>query len=87
MFVVKKLLLVEWVDASRLNAGWIDLSDIPEPYPHKCVTAGFLHSRNEHGIILIPTIGDIAHPDSSHAHDGISIPSCAILSECELTVT
>jgi hypothetical protein len=36
-----ELVLIEWVDASRLSDGWIDLSAIPDPYPHKCVTVGF----------------------------------------------
>jgi hypothetical protein len=80
----EQLLLVEWVDASRLSDGWMDLSAVPDPYPHTCVTVGFLHSRNEHGVILIPTIGDTTHPDNSHAYGGMMIPSHAIVSERSL---
>jgi hypothetical protein len=35
-----QLVLIEWLDASRLSDGWMDLSDIPDPYPHKCVSVG-----------------------------------------------
>ena len=75
------LVVIEWVDASRLNDGWIDLKDVPEPYPHKCVTVGYVLSENEHGKILIPTIGDVEHISNSHTYGGMMIPTAAILSE------
>jgi len=76
-----KLLLVEWVDASRLSDGWMDLEDVPEAYLHRCVTVGFLVSENKDGKILVPTIGDIKHPGNSHTYRGMLIPRRAILSE------
>jgi lipocalin len=78
------LVLVEWVDASRLNDGWMDLAAIPEPYPHKCVTVGFVISKNERGTILVPTIGDTEHQDNSHTYGGMMIPASAIISERRL---
>lgn len=74
------LVLVEWVDASRLASGWMDLADIPDPYAHKCVTVGFQVGKNKSGIILVPTIGDTEHPDNSHTYGGMMIPRSAILS-------
>jgi hypothetical protein len=59
------LVLVEWIDANRLASGWMDLSEIPDPYPHKCVSVGFLVSENSEGKILVPTIGDVEHPENS----------------------
>lgn len=79
------VLLIEWTDASRLSAGWMDFDDIPEPYLHKCVTAGFLVSENEDGKILVPTIGDIEHVENRHTYGGMLIPRTAILSEKTLT--
>jgi hypothetical protein len=35
------LVLVEWSDASRIFDGWLDLKEVPEPTPHKCVSVGF----------------------------------------------
>jgi hypothetical protein len=78
------LVLVEWIDASRLASGWMDLSEIPAPYPHKCVSVGFLVSENSEGKILVPTIGDVEHPDNSHAYGGMLIPKSAIISERRL---
>lgn len=80
----RPVMVIEWVDASRLNDGWIDLSDIPDPYTHRCVSVGFLASRNERGVILIPTIGDIDHPENSHTYGGMMIPAASIVSEREL---
>lgn len=74
------LMLVEWVDASRLSDGWIDLSAVPEPYPHKCITVGFLVAENEQGKILVPTIGDIEHTANAHTYGGMMIPASAIIS-------
>jgi hypothetical protein len=75
------VILIEWVDASRLADSWIDLSDVPEPYPHKCVSVGFLISENENGKIIIPTIADIEHPENRHTYGGMLIPRSAIISE------
>jgi hypothetical protein len=62
----------------------MDLSDIDEPYPHRCVSVGFLHSENEHAKILLPTIADLDHGENQHAFGGIKIPCSAILSEKRL---
>lgn len=51
-----ELACVEWTDASRLNDEWLDLSDIPPPYLHRCVTVGFVVEENKDGI-LVPTVG------------------------------
>lgn len=76
-----KLVLIEWVDASRLSDGWMDIDDIPEPYPHKCISVGFILSENKHGKVIIPTIADIEHRDNSHTYGGMLIPLSAIISE------
>jgi len=78
------LLIVEWVDASRLSDGWVDLAAVPDPYPHRCVTVGFLLSENERGKILVPTIGDVEHAANSHTYGGMMIPTTAIISERRL---
>jgi hypothetical protein len=80
----RPLLLIEWLDASRLANSWMDWSEIPEPYPHKCVTAGFLVSENKHGKIVVPTIGDVEHTDNQHTYGGMLIPKSAIVSERRL---
>ena len=76
-----KLVIVEWIDASRLSDGWMDIEAIPDAYLHKCVTVGFVISENKDGKVLIPTIGDIEHPDNSHTYGGMLIPLRAIISE------
>jgi hypothetical protein len=78
------LLLIEWKDASRLSDSWINLTDIPDAYPHKCISVGFLISENENGKILVPTIGDIEHPENRHTYGGMLIPKSAIISERRL---
>lgn len=75
------LVLVEWKDASRLSSGWMDWSDIPDPYIHKCVSVGFVVSDNDNGIILVPTIGDVSHKDNWHTYGGMLIPKTSILSK------
>jgi len=76
-----RLTMIEWVDASRLSDGWMDLSAIPDAYMHRCVTVGFIVSENDDGKILVPTIGDIEHPNNSHTYGGMLIPAGAIISE------
>ena len=78
------LMLIEWVDSSRIGGGWVDMDEIEEPDPHRCVSVGFLVRENQRGKILIPTIADVAHPDNQHTHGGIMIPACSILSERRL---
>jgi hypothetical protein len=75
------LMLIEWVDSSRLGEGWLDLSEIGEPDPHICVSVGFLVKQNERGKILVPTVADVAHAVNRHTHGGIMIPACSIVSE------
>jgi hypothetical protein len=50
------LMLIEWVDSSRLGEGWIDICDIREPDPHTCVSVGFLVKENKLGKILAKNI-------------------------------
>lgn len=61
--------------------GWMDLSAIPNAYAHKCVTVGFVVSETQDAKILVPTIGDVDHPDNSHTYGGMMIPRRAIISE------
>jgi hypothetical protein len=75
------LLVIQWVDACRLNSGWMDFTDIPDPYAHMCVSVGFLVSENENAKILVPTIGDTQHPANSHTYGGMMIPKSSIISE------
>lgn len=74
------LVLVEWIDASRISDGWVDMAEITEPNPHKCVSVGFLVQDNKRGKIVVPTIADIEHPDNRHVYGGMMIPAAAILS-------
>jgi hypothetical protein len=78
------LVLIEWVDASRLNNGWMDWADIPDPYAHMCVTVGFVVSENKHATILVPTIGDCEHPENRHTYGGMMIPKSAIVTQRRL---
>lgn len=76
-----KLVLIEWVDSSRISNEWVNLTDVPQAYLHKCVTVGFIVSENKNGKILVPTISDIEHPADSHTYGGMMIPQKAIVSE------
>ncbi|UFX45334.1 hypothetical protein HAP47_0000930 [Bradyrhizobium sp. 41S5] len=78
------LVLIEWVDASRLSGGWMDYGDIPDPYLHRCISVGFLVSENAKAKIVVPTIADVEHPDNRHTFGGMMIPKSAILSERRL---
>jgi hypothetical protein len=78
------LVLIEWVDASRLSDSWMDLNAIPQPYQHKCVTVGFVVQENKFAKILIPTIGDTGNVANSHTYGGMMIPRTAIISEKRL---
>ena len=62
----------------------MDLSDIPAPYPHRCVTVGFLVKENKNGKIVVPTVGDFEHRDNSHTYGGMMIWGVAIISERRL---
>ena len=76
----RRLLLIEWVDASRLTHGdWMDLKNIDPPSPHTCLSVGFIAAENERGIILVPTIADIGNEDNSHVYGGIMIPRGSIV--------
>jgi hypothetical protein len=77
----RSLVLIEWLDASRLtNGDWADMKDIQPPAPHTCLSVGFIASENANGIILVPTIADVGHEDNSHVYGGIMIPRGAIVS-------
>ena len=78
------LVMIEWIDASRLSSGWMDFEEIPDPYPHRCVSVGFLVRENTQGKILVPTIGDVEHEANRHTYGGMLIPMAAILSERRL---
>jgi hypothetical protein len=78
------LMLIEWVDSSRIGEGWLDLDEIGEPDPHTCVSVGFLVKENKRGKILVPTVADIKNSANRHTHGGIMIPICSILSERKL---
>jgi hypothetical protein len=78
------LMLVEWVDSSRVGDGWVDLDAINEPAPSKCVSVGFLVRSNKRGKILVPTVADVERPTNRHSHGGIMIPACSIISERRL---
>lgn len=78
------LVMIEWVDSSRVGEGWVDLADITEPDPSNCVSVGFLVSENQKGKILVPTVADVERKSNRHTHGGIMIPSCWILSERRL---
>lgn len=75
------LIIVEWIDASRLNNGWMDLSDVPDPHLHRCVSVGFAISRNEEALIIVPTIADLKHASNTHTYGGMMIPKASIVSE------
>jgi hypothetical protein len=75
-----KLMLIEWVDSSRLTGDeWMDWNDIHPADPHKCVSVGFIVSENKKGVILVPTIADVEHEDNRHVYGGIMIPQGAIV--------
>lgn len=59
----------------------MDLSAIPNPYRHLCLTVGFVVAENETAKILIPTIGDVEHEENRHTYGGMMIPVSAILNE------
>jgi hypothetical protein len=81
------LMIIEWIDSSRLGAGWIDFDEISDPDPHRCVSVGFLVKESERGKVLVPTVADLEHPENRHVHGGIMIPTCSIVSERRLTVS
>lgn len=78
------LTLIDWVDSSRVGDGWVDLDEIKNPDPHRCISVGFLIRANKRGKILVPTIADVEHPDNRHSHGGIMIPTCSIVGERKL---
>jgi hypothetical protein len=74
------LVLIEWVDASRLTHGdWMDLKDVEAPSPHRCLSVGFVATENVKGVILVPTIADVDHAENSHVYGGIMIPRNSIV--------
>ena len=79
------LVLVEWIDASRISDGWIDLKEVPAPEPHQCVSVGFLVSEDKRGKVVIPTFADVQHPENRQAYGGMLIPSAAIISVRQLS--
>jgi hypothetical protein len=81
------LMVISWVDSSRLGSGWLDFHEIADPDPHICVSVGFLVKENELGKVLIPTVADVKHPENRHVHGGIMIPVCSIISERRLTAS
>lgn len=74
------LVLIEWIDASRISDGWIDLRDMPGPAPQKCVSVGFLMGDDKRGKIVVPTVADVEHPKNQHVYGGMLIPASAIIS-------
>ena len=78
------LVMIEWVDSSRIGAGWIDPLDIAAPDPSRCVSIGFLVSENQKGKFLIPTVANLEGSHGCPTHGGITIPWWSILSERRL---
>ena len=78
------LVLIEWIDASRVSDGWVDIAEVTEPDPHKCVSVGFLVRENKRGKMIVPTVADVEHPDNRHVYGTMMIPSSAILSVRQL---
>ncbi len=80
-----RLVMIEWVDSSRLSdGGWMDLDAIPDPYPHRCVSVGFVVRDNDSGLVVVPTVADLDHEDNRHTFGGLLIPKAAIVSQKEL---
>ena len=79
-----KLVMVEWVDASRLSNGWMNLDAVPDPYLHRCVTVGFLIAENEQGKILVPTVTNLEYDDNKQTYGGMMIPASAVIRQRRL---
>jgi hypothetical protein len=75
------LVMIEWVDASRLSNSWMGLSAVPEPYLHRCVTVGFLVAENERGKIIVPTVTNLEYDDNKQTYGGMMIPASAVISQ------
>lgn len=72
------LLLVEWVDSTRLGSEWTHLEHIQEPHPHRCISTGYLIKENRHAIIIAPHIGDADDPSNHASYGTMMIPKVAI---------
>ena len=68
------LLMIEWVDSTRLSDGWTPLGQIEGPSPHQCVTVGFLIKESDSAKVLAPSFGDIASGDNRQAYGGSNDP-------------
>lgn len=73
------LVLIEWVDSSRLGDAWRALDEIDEDEPHYCVSVGFLIKDNRDAKILAPNLADVRSEDNRQAFGGIMIPTRAII--------
>ena len=73
--------MIEWVDASRLNNGWLAMSTVPEPYLHRCVTVGFLVAENYRGKIIVLTVTNLEYDDNKQTDGGMMIPASAVTSQ------
>lgn len=75
------LVLIEWVDSSRIGDGWRMLDEIEAPEPHLCVSVGFVVKESKDAKVLAPNLADVRSDDNRQAYGGIMIPTGAIVRE------
>lgn len=73
------LVLIEWVDSSRLGDGWRMLDEIEAPEPHRCLSVGFVVKESKDAKVLVPNLADVRSDDNKQAYGGIIIPTRAII--------
>lgn len=79
------VVMIEWTDSSRLaQSGWLDMSELPDPYFLRCVSVGLLISENKEGKLLVPTISHVDHADYRSTYGGMMIPASAVVRKWRL---
>ena len=70
-----KMVLVEWIDATRRNPGWftIKTAALPERVDMLCRTVGWVVKDRPLGLTLTNTLTD-EHTDAPQGVDTITIP-------------
>lgn len=81
------LVLVEWMDSRRPDAGWKHLGDAQDWTAVKCASVGWLVADDKEKKVLAPNMADIDDASNMQLAGEIVIPTSCVLSVKRLTET
>lgn len=79
------LVIIEWLDSRRPDAGWKHLQGDQDWDTCKCVSVGFMVADDDDKKVLAPNMADIDSASNMQLAGEIVIPSACVVSITRLT--